>query len=80
VVPSNIAALMSASGKDGHLRIDPDLHGRWAGARVVGISLICIGAVSAILGILYSLVENDEAVLAYSSVENIGIILLSARP
>jgi hydrogenase-4 component B len=79
VVPSNIAALMSGlmvkMGIYGLIRICMDVMGQ--GPEWWGISLICIGAVSAILGILYSLVENDmKLFLAYSSVENIGIILL----
>ena len=79
VVPSNIAALMSGlmvkMGIYGLIRICLDVMGQ--GPEWWGISLICIGAVSAILGILYSLIENDiKLFLAYSSVENIGIILL----
>ncbi len=42
-----------------------------------GVLLICIGAVSSFLGVLYALSENDlKRLLAYSSIENIGIILL----
>ncbi len=79
VVPSNIAALMSGlmvkMGIYGLIRICMDVMGQ--GPEWWGISLICVGAISAILGILYSLIENDvKLFLAYSSVENIGIILL----
>ena len=79
VAPSNIAALMSGlmvkMGIYGLIRICMDVMGQ--GPEWWGISLICVGAVSAILGILYSLIENDvKLFLAYSSVENIGIILL----
>jgi hydrogenase-4 component B len=79
VVPSNIAALMSGlmvkMGIYGLIRICMDVMGQ--GPEWWGISLICIGAVSAILGILYCLIENKvKLFLAYSSVENIGIILL----
>ncbi|MGQ3685320.1 MAG: proton-conducting transporter transmembrane domain-containing protein [Candidatus Loosdrechtia sp.] len=43
-----------------------------------GIIVLTIGATSAILGILYALMEKDiKTLLAYSSVENIGIILIS---
>src|SRR5207247_4008964 len=36
-----------------------------------------VGAVSALLGVLYALVQHDlKSLLAFSSVENIGIILL----
>lgn len=42
-----------------------------------GIIILIIGASSAILGILYALMEKDiKTLLAYSSVENIGIILI----
>jgi hydrogenase-4 component B len=42
-----------------------------------GIVLILAGAVSALLGVLYALTEYDiKKLLAYSSIENIGIILL----
>lgn len=41
-----------------------------------GVIILIIGAASAILGILYALMEKDiKTLLAYSSVENIGIIL-----
>lgn len=41
--------------------------------------LIALGAVSALLGILMSLVQNDiKRALAYSSVENMGIVHLAA--
>ncbi|MGB7401440.1 MAG: proton-conducting transporter membrane subunit [Arcobacter sp.] len=42
-----------------------------------GLLIITVGAISAILGVLYALVQHDyKALLAYHSVENIGIILL----
>ena len=42
-----------------------------------GIALVLVGAVSAVGGILYALVEPDlKRLLAYSSVENVGIIVL----
>ncbi len=79
VVPSNIAALMSGLmvklGVYGIIRIAMDVMGQ--GPEWWGIALIAVGAVSALLGILYALIENDiKLFLAYSSVENIGIILL----
>ena len=44
---------------------------------MVGVIILIIGATSAILGILYALMERDiKTLLAYSSVENIGIILI----
>ncbi len=42
-----------------------------------GFIVLVAGASSAILGILYALMERDiKTLLAYSSVENIGIILI----
>ncbi|MFA5953967.1 MAG: hydrogenase 4 subunit B [Patescibacteria group bacterium] len=42
-----------------------------------GITVLVIGAVSALLGVLYALTEHDiKRLLAYHSIENIGIILL----
>lgn len=43
----------------------------------LGIVIILIGAISSILGVLYALSEHDiKRLLAYHSIENIGIILL----
>ena len=77
--PSNISALMSGvmikTGIYGFIRINLDLlqeSPEWW-----GIALIVIGAVSCILGVLYALMENDiKRLLAYCSVENIGVIFL----
>lgn len=42
-----------------------------------GETVLIIGAVSALLGVLYALTEHDiKRLLAYHSIENIGIILL----
>ncbi|MEK7181867.1 MAG: proton-conducting transporter membrane subunit [Patescibacteria group bacterium] len=42
-----------------------------------GLVIILIGSLSALLGILYALSENDiKRLLAFSTVENVGIILL----
>jgi hydrogenase-4 component B len=77
--PSNISALMSGvmikTGIYGFIRITMDMMGNspdwW------GITIIVIGAVSSIIGVLYALMEHDlKRLLAYHSVENIGIILL----
>jgi hydrogenase-4 component B len=77
--PSNISALMSGvmikTGIYGFIRICVDVMGR--GPEWWGITIIVIGAVSSILGVLYALMEHDlKRLLAYHSVENIGIILL----
>lgn len=42
-----------------------------------GFTVLAIGTVSALLGVMYALMEHDlKSLLAYHSVENIGIILL----
>jgi hydrogenase-4 component B len=77
--PSHVSALMSGvmikMGIYGLLRVALDLLGGgpvWWG----GVVLIA-GAVSALLGVLYALMEHDlKRLLAYHSVENIGIILI----
>jgi hydrogenase-4 component B len=79
VAPPHVAALMSGlmvkMGIYGFIRIAIDVLGRgpeWWGLLVIGV-----GAVSALLGILYALMENElKLFLAYSSIENVGIILL----
>ena len=77
--PSDSAALMASVMKKtaiyGILRICVDLLGApflwW------GILVLFFGALSAVLGALYALMEHDmKRVLAYSSVENMGIILM----
>lgn len=77
--PSHISALMSGVmvkiGVFGIIKVGIDLLGAttaWWGLVVLGF-----GAVSAVLGVLYALAEKDiKRLLAYSSVENIGIILM----
>lgn len=79
VAPSHVSAMMSSvvlkMGIYGILRVVLDLLGGgpvWWGGLILGI-----GAFSAILGILYALMQTDlKKLLAYSSVENIGIILI----
>jgi Formate hydrogenlyase subunit 3/Multisubunit Na+/H+ antiporter, MnhD subunit len=42
-----------------------------------GVLILCLGAVSAVLGVAYALMEhNIKRLLAFHSVENIGIILI----
>ena len=77
--PSHVSALMSGVmiklGVYGLLRVGLDLLGggpAWWGALV-----IIVGALSAALGVLYALMENDlKRLLAYSSVENIGLVFI----
>jgi hydrogenase-4 component B len=78
--PSHVSALMSGVmiklGIYGLMRVGFD----WLGAAPVwwGGAVVLVAALSAVLGVLYALIENDlKRLLAYSSVENVGIILLS---
>jgi hydrogenase-4 component B len=42
-----------------------------------GLSILIIGSISSLLGVLYAITEHDiKRLLAYHSIENIGIILL----
>jgi hydrogenase-4 component B len=42
-----------------------------------GVAIVILGGVSAVLGVLYALMQHDlKRLLAYHSIENIGIILL----
>jgi hydrogenase-4 component B len=77
--PSNISSLMSGvmikTGIYGFIRICFDIMGQ--GPEWWGITIIVIGAASSIFGVLYALMEHDlKRLLAYHSVENIGIIFL----
>ncbi len=79
VAPSNISALMSGvmlkTAIYGIVRVTFDLIGDfpwWWGALV-----LIFGLVSAVMGVLYALMQHDlKRLLAYHSVENIGIILI----
>ena len=79
VAPSHVSAILSGvvikMGIYGLIRVLLDLMGGgppWWGGVVLGV-----GAISALLGVLYALMEHDlKRLLAYHSVENIGIILI----
>jgi hydrogenase-4 component B len=79
VAPSHVSALMSGvvikMGVYGLLRVTIDLLAggpAWWGGLVLGL-----GTVSALLGVLYALMEHDlKRLLAFHSVENIGIIFI----
>jgi formate hydrogenlyase subunit 3/multisubunit Na+/H+ antiporter MnhD subunit len=77
--PSNVSALMSG------IMIKTGIYGLirfvfcYLGVEQTwwGTLLLCLGAVSAVLGIAYAFIEqNIKRLLALSSVENIGIILM----
>jgi hydrogenase-4 component B len=77
--PSHVSALMSGVMTKvavyGFIRIAFDLLGAptaWA-----GILVLAVGGVTAALGVLYALMEHDmKRLLAYHTVENIGIIFI----
>lgn len=77
--PSHVSALMSAVMTKvaiyGFIRIVFDLAGApdwwW------GIPVLALGGASAALGVLYALMQTDiKRVLAYSTIENIGIVFV----
>jgi hydrogenase-4 component B len=77
--PSHVSALMSGVmiklGVYGLVRVAFD----WLGVGPLwwGGTILVLGAVSGVLGVLYALLDADlKRLLAYSSVENIGIIML----
>jgi len=79
VAPSNISSLLSGvvlkAGIYGMTRVFLDGLGvlpSWA-----GLLVLIVGVASAVLGVLYALMEHDlKRLLAYHSIENIGIILI----
>jgi len=79
VAPSHISALMSGVmlkvGVYGFIRVVFDLigefHWQW------GVAVLAIGSITALMGVLYALMQHDlKRLLAYHSVENIGIIFI----
>lgn len=79
VAPSNVSAFMSGvlikTGIYGLARVMFDFLGApplwWGG------TILTVGTISAVLGVLYALMEHDlKRLLAYHSIENIGIILM----
>jgi len=79
VAPSNVSALMSGvmlkTAIYGIVRVCFDLirvFPWWWGALI-----LILGLISAVMGVLYALMQHDlKKLLAYHSVENIGIILI----
>ena len=77
--PSHVSALMSGVmvklGIYGLVRASLD----WLAPTPVwwGAAVLLAGAVSAVVGILYAVVERDlKRLLAFSSIENVGVILI----
>src|ERR1035438_901186 len=79
VAPSNVSAFMSGvfikTGIYGMTRVFFDFLGTppmwW------GVTVLSSGTISAVLGVLYALMQHDlKRLLAYHSIENIGIILM----
>jgi len=78
--PSPVSALMSAAmvnlGIYGIIRIDLQLLG--PGPRWWGVTLLGIGAVSAVYGVLQASVAADlKRLLGYSTIENMGLVILA---
>jgi NADH:ubiquinone oxidoreductase subunit 5 (subunit L)/multisubunit Na+/H+ antiporter MnhA subunit len=78
--PSHVSALMSGVMTKveiyGFIRVVFDLLGQpdWSTSGVV----LAFGGVTAAIGILYALMENDlKRLLAYSTIENVGVVFVS---
>lgn len=74
--PSHVSGVMSGvmikMGIYGIFRVLTSVQSGWY---TIGISILVISAFTGILGILFSVVQKDiKKVLAYSTIENIGII------
>ncbi|MGE5359622.1 MAG: proton-conducting transporter membrane subunit [Bacteroidales bacterium] len=87
VAPSHGSALMSGvvlkMGVYGFVRVVFDLLARTdaSGALHVapawGVTVLALGTLSALLGVLYALMQHDlKRLLAYHSIENVGIIFM----
>ncbi len=78
--PSHVSALMSGVMTKvaiyGFVRVVFDLLGppTWQGSAVI----LLLGSITAVMGILYAMMENDlKRLLAYSTIENVGVIFAS---
>ena len=79
IAPSHVSALMSGVMLKiaiyGFVRVAFDFLG--GGSDWWGWLVLVVGIVSAVLGVLYAIQESDlKRLLAYSSVENVGIIVV----
>ncbi len=80
VAPSHISALMSGVmlkvAVYGFIRVVfgllGEVHWQW------GVIVLAVGSISALMGVLYAFMQTDlKRILAYSSVENVGIIFIA---
>jgi len=77
--PSNVSALMSGVMIKTAIYMIIRVSFDFLGANVMwwGMALLIVASASALLGVMYALMEHDmKRLLAYHSVENIGIILI----
>ncbi len=79
VAPANISAIMSG------IMVNMAIYGilkflfifSSGGASFLGIILLIMGAISALLGIMYAMAQKDiKKLLAFSTIENMGIIFM----
>jgi len=77
--PANVSAILSGVilnlGLYGIIRVNLDLVP--VGTIGAGLIVLAVGTISALVGILYATTERDlKALLAHSSIENIGIVTI----
>lgn len=78
--PANVSAILSGVilnlGLYGIVRVNLDLVPVTQNGMIgAGVLVLIVGTISALVGILYATTENDlKAMLAHSSIENIGIV------
>ena len=79
--PAPVSALMSGLMLKiaiyGMIRMDIDLLGLSHIVPAMGVTVLIVGSLSALFGVLHALMQHDpKRLLAYHSIENIGIILI----
>ena len=78
--PANVSAILSGTilnlGLYGIVRVNLDLVPVTQNGMIgAGVVVLIVGTISALVGILYATTENDlKAMLAHSSIENIGVV------
>lgn len=78
--PSNISALMSAVMVKTAIYMLVRCYFDFLGVQDPwwGVLVLAVGSISALLGVMYALIESDiKRMLAFSTVENMGIILIA---